>query len=84
MNATPLQCIVNVFRACVGLPAEDFMQLEHKVTSPLPPSSSAFILPLSIAFFLTPFLSSLSTSSSWTAPYIISHHVYDMIRFGIR
>lgn len=28
-----VQCIVNVFRACVGLPAENFMQLEHKVRS---------------------------------------------------
>eukprot|EP00596_Hydrurales_sp_CCMP1899_P000505 CAMPEP_0119042702 /NCGR_PEP_ID=MMETSP1177-20130426/16095_1 /TAXON_ID=2985 /ORGANISM="Ochromonas sp, Strain CCMP1899" /LENGTH=543 /DNA_ID=CAMNT_0007009675 /DNA_START=104 /DNA_END=1735 /DNA_ORIENTATION=- len=27
------QCIINVFRACVGLPAENYMQLEHKVPS---------------------------------------------------
>ena len=25
------KCIVNVFRACVGLPPENFMLLEHKV-----------------------------------------------------
>jgi myo-inositol-1-phosphate synthase len=27
------QCIINVFRACVGLPPENFMMLEHKVPS---------------------------------------------------
>lgn len=26
------QCIVNIFRACVGLPADNFMTLEHKST----------------------------------------------------
>lgn len=29
--AAQRQAIVNVFRACLGLPAEDFMLLEHKV-----------------------------------------------------
>ena len=27
------QCLVNVFRACVGLPPENFMLLEHKIPS---------------------------------------------------
>ena len=38
-NGTPVvnalaaqrQCIVNIFRACLGLPAEDYMMLEHRV-----------------------------------------------------
>ena len=25
------QCIVNILRACIGLPPDDFMVLEHKV-----------------------------------------------------
>ena len=29
--AAQRQCIVNVFRACLGLPAEDYMMLEHRV-----------------------------------------------------
>jgi myo-inositol-1-phosphate synthase len=29
--AAQRQALVNVFRACVGLPAEDFMLLEHRV-----------------------------------------------------
>jgi myo-inositol-1-phosphate synthase len=29
--AAQRQCIVNVFRACVGLPPDNFMCLEHKV-----------------------------------------------------
>jgi hypothetical protein len=29
--AAQRQALVNVFRACVGLPVEDFMLLEHKV-----------------------------------------------------
>jgi hypothetical protein len=39
-----LKCIINVFRACVGLPAEDFMQLEHKVTQSIP-----LLLPLYVS-----------------------------------
>ena len=31
--AAQRQCIINVFRACLGLPAEDFMHLEHKIPS---------------------------------------------------
>ena len=27
------QCLINVFRACVGLPPENFMLLEHKIPS---------------------------------------------------
>ena len=27
------QCLINVFRACVGLPPENFMHLEHKIPS---------------------------------------------------
>ena len=30
--AAQRQCIINVFRACVGLPPEDFMHLENKVS----------------------------------------------------
>lgn len=29
--AAQRQCIVNVLRACVGLPAENYMSLEHRV-----------------------------------------------------
>jgi hypothetical protein len=29
----PHQCIINVFRACVGLPPDNFMLLEHRVRS---------------------------------------------------
>jgi myo-inositol-1-phosphate synthase len=29
--ATQRQCIINIFRACVGLPPDDFMGLHHKV-----------------------------------------------------
>ena len=29
--AAQRQCIVNIFRACLGLPAEDYMMLEHRV-----------------------------------------------------
>eukprot|EP00605_Chrysophyceae_sp_TOSAG23-4_P002006 GSChrysophyteH1.ASY1.ANO1.2220.1 assembled CDS len=31
--AAQRQCIVNIFRACVGLPPENFMLLEHRVPS---------------------------------------------------
>mmetsp|Transcript_6063 Transcript_6063/g.13407 ORF Transcript_6063/g.13407 Transcript_6063/m.13407 type:complete len:148 (+) Transcript_6063:1466-1909(+) len=31
--AAQRQCIINVFRACVGLPAENYMLLEHRVPS---------------------------------------------------
>ena len=27
------QCLINLFRACLSLPAEDYMHLEHKVPS---------------------------------------------------
>lgn len=29
--STQRQCIINIFRACVGLPPDDFMGLQHKV-----------------------------------------------------
>jgi myo-inositol-1-phosphate synthase len=29
--AAQRQCIVNVFKACVGLPPDNYMTLEHKV-----------------------------------------------------
>jgi hypothetical protein len=28
-----VQCIINVFRACVGLPPDNYMLLEHRVPS---------------------------------------------------
>lgn len=31
--AAQRQCIINVFRACVGLPPDNFMLLEHRVPS---------------------------------------------------
>lgn len=31
--AAQRQCLVNVFRACVGLPAENYMGLEHRIPS---------------------------------------------------
>eukprot|EP00604_Paraphysomonas_vestita_P003986 CAMPEP_0174823952 /NCGR_PEP_ID=MMETSP1107-20130205/29182_1 /TAXON_ID=36770 /ORGANISM="Paraphysomonas vestita, Strain GFlagA" /LENGTH=407 /DNA_ID=CAMNT_0016048743 /DNA_START=306 /DNA_END=1529 /DNA_ORIENTATION=+ len=43
--ASQRQCIVNIFRACVGLPPDDFMYLQHKIPSlmaqniPLPTST---------------------------------------------
>lgn len=46
--ATQRQCIINIFRACVGLPPDDFMGLHHKVCpslSYLSPSHSRRSLP---------------------------------------
>lgn len=37
--AAQRQCMVNVFRACVGLPAESHMALEHRVPSMMPQNS---------------------------------------------
>ena len=31
--AAKRQCMINIFRACVGLQPEDFMMLEHKIPS---------------------------------------------------
>eukprot|EP01038_Epipyxis_sp_PR26KG_P007621 gene7621-10375_t len=33
--ASQRQCIVNIFRACVGLPPDNFMSLEHRIPSML-------------------------------------------------
>lgn len=30
--ATQRQCIINIFRACLALPPDDFMGLQHKVS----------------------------------------------------
>jgi myo-inositol-1-phosphate synthase len=39
--ATQRQCIINIFRACVGLPPDDFMGLQHKVSQSPPTTFSS-------------------------------------------
>ena len=35
------QCVVNLFRACVGLPPDSYMTLEHKLPSALKEARAA-------------------------------------------